>query len=641
MSDDGGRAPEPSDLGSDWVEALLGEPPKRTGTTTPAEAAPPAEPTAEPLELGSMAMAEALLGDAPQRTPPVPSPTPPPTPPPAPTWVEPEVAAPRWAGEQDDEAAWAPEAADEEGWTPPPPAATAAAAVFVHPPVVPEPVVPEPVVEQAPAAEPGVPDVDLSSSSGLQAFPVSDGWDLAPRPPDVDASSSPGVQAFPVSDGWDLPPLVPGRASEPTPERPVAARSGLPYLGIEPQAPGASTPDPPSPVDAFAPTTAATSALLAEPSLAAPPAMPDAPGPTDQLVDPSAPAPTLHPPPTVVPPSGFLDLRPGSAPAGAPPVAAAGKVRGRGKAKVRTAGETRRLRVLVGVGIVVVLVVGLVVAQLVSEDDGEPDAVLTADAATLEADEAQDDERGVTLGVGEDEADPSDAGADDEATGDEEEGTAATTATTAAGSGSTPTTATGGGGGSASPAQLAVSASSLAFGSSTGRSISIRNEGGTTMSWSAGARGAGFSIAGASSGTLRPGQAHDIQVSFNASGVGEGTASGALDLNGAGSRSVSLSATVSRPPVITGVSWASCGPTSRLRMTVTDESGVASVAVAGTSPAGPGFRKSAVSQGSGSYRADVGPFSSNGQITYFVEATDSRGNVARTGVQYRSWNNGC
>jgi len=329
----------------------------------------------------------------------------------------------------------------------------------------------------------------------------------------------------------------------------------------------------------------------------------------------------------------FLDLRP-QADGGAPP-SAPGSGSGR-------SGGRRRRQALVAVAAALVLVAGLVAFQLASDDDGSTDAVLTADAASIEAPD-DDESRGISLGVADDED------SDDQVTVEEgSAGGAGASATDAAGEGGAAgdddTTGSGsgsGGGGPATAGRLAVSASALDFGGGTGEVVSIRNEGGSSISWSASTGGSGFSLASSSSGTLAAGQALNLSVGFSPNGVTEGTAQGTLTIAGGGSRSVSLRASVNRPPAISGVSWVSCGPTSRLRATVTDESGVSQVEVAGTSPAGPGFRKTAVSQGSGAYRADIGPFSSNGQITYFVEATDSRGNVARSTVQYRGWNNGC
>jgi hypothetical protein len=602
MSDHGGRAPDPSDLGSDWVEALLGEPPKRSAADVVPASPPAAAASAadEPLELGSLAMAEALLGDRPPSTtsgvpqaPAVPPAAAPQVPPPAPTWTEPPLpdippaprglggtlqppdlpvapTAPSWAGQGGDDAAWAPDAADG-GWTPP--ASAPSALVF-------------PEAESVEAAAP------IGSVGAIE----------------------PGID-----DRWsNLPPLIPeAPATLDDPETAAGPRSGLPYLGIEPTAPGASTPP--------APTSD----------------VPEPPSTSDVLVDPSAPGTT--PPDASGAPVGFLDLRP-SAATPAPAVAAAAaaggkppKVRGRGRAKVRTPGDRRRRRLLGGIGVALVIVLGLAAAQVISEGDGEPDAVLTADAASIEND-GDDDERSISVGTGEDEA----AEAEDEkeeaaeASGDDGvvEGNTATTASAgAAGGGSS-----GGSSTPSGPGRIVVSASSLEFGSSGSRSVSIRNEGGSSIGWSASTSGAGYGVPGPTSGTLSPGQAVDIAVSFSPNGLPEGTAAGTLSIGG---RAVSLRATVNRPPTISNVSWASCSATSRLRMTVTDDSGVASVVVAGTSPSGPGFRKTAVSQGSGSYRADIGPFSSNGQITYFVEATDSRGNVARSAVQYRAWNNGC
>jgi hypothetical protein len=604
MSDHGGRAPDPSDLGSDWVEALLGEPPTRSSADV-SLAPTPVAPADEPLELGSLAMAEALLGDRPPSTtsdaPQAPAATPvaePPVSPPAPAWAEPPLpdsppaprglggtllppdlpAAPTWAGRGGDDAAWAPDAADD-GWTSPTPVSAERA---------------EPPALVFPEAEP----IETAEPIGS----------VAPSEPVFD-------------DQWsNLPPLVPeAPAAFDDPDTAAGPRSGLPYLGIEPNAPGASTPPPPPPSDA-----------------------PDPPSTSGVLIDPSAPGTTPSGPSGAA--AGFLDLRPSVAtpvPTAAAAAAAGGKppkVRGRGKAKVRTPGDRRRRRLLGGIGVVLVIVFGLAAAQVISEGDGEPDAVLTADAASIENDDG-DDERSISVGTGEDEAAEAEDTKDEaaEASGDDGvvEGNTATTdaAAGAAGGGSS-----GGSSTPSGPGRIVVSASSLEFGSSGSRSVSIRNEGGSSIGWSASTSGAGYGVPGTSSGNLSPGQAVDIPVSFSPNGLPEGTASGTLSIGG---RAVALRATVNRPPTISNVSWASCAATSRLRMTVTDESGVASVVVAGTSPSGPGFRKTAVSQGSGSYRADIGPFSSNGQITYFVEATDSRGNVARSAVQYRAWNNGC
>lgn len=569
--------------------------------------------------------------------------------------------APTWAGEHDDaDSAWAPEANDS-GWAPP------------ADPVVPS--APEPPVAAAPA--------DASDGGGwtLPALSAS----APPGPPSTAPPTSPQDDAAgndqaaatdldPAAPGElddemgaaGLPPLAPRRPSEAIAgtdadqREPGRPRSGLPFLGIQPvpgePVPGPSTPPPAAPsspnvADPSPPPWGEQRASGASTGAAAAGAAAAAAGASELrapaapvLLDPSAPsgvagggataarttppggAGAAAPPPG----SGFLDLRPTTA-AMAPAAA---------DAPGRTSSPRGKRRLaLVGVGAAVLLVVGLVAYQLSVDDDGSTDAVLTADAASIEASDSGE-ERGISLGVGDDEADAG-AVAVEEGKAEAAEETTSDDGVVAAPEGAGGSGGGSGGGAPASPGRLAVSASSLDFGGGTSEVVSIRNEGGSSMSWSASTSGAGFSVASASSGSLSPGQAVNVTVAFSPNGVAEGTASGALNVSGGGSRSVSLRASVNRPPTISGVSWVSCGPTSRLRATVTDESGVSRVEVVGTSPAGPGFRKTAVSQGAGSYRADIGPFSSNGQITYFVEATDSRGNVARTGVQFRGWNNGC
>jgi len=225
VSDDGGRAPEPSDLGSDWVEALLGEPPIRTSApTTPAADQTSAD--VEPVELGSVAMVEALLGPAPG------APTPPP-----------EEASPALTPDPPAEAA-APPFAPSPALSPAPVADPSSGPLM--PPLAPPPPTwaggdTEPTSTWAPEAEP--PGTDPVGHEGWTLPSMVAPAAEAPERFDDASSALPYDESGsgdPAGDGWSLSPLVapPSQAPDaPATDAPADPPSvGLPFLGIKPVA---------------------------------------------------------------------------------------------------------------------------------------------------------------------------------------------------------------------------------------------------------------------------------------------------------------------------------------------------------------------------------------------------------------------
>lgn len=660
--DDGGRAPEPSDLGSEWVEALLGDAPRRSTVEEPetpgspggsGDAAAAGVPPG-PADLGDGDWVEALLA-SPRREPGISGPVP----------VAEPVGQPDGGGDltPPGDASWVDALLDAPGPRAPaePPTAEQIAEVVeapagtAHPPDDEHeriaPVLPLPLADPAPGGEPtpGAARLDLWGEP-----PASDeGWDgdaTTGPTPTGDATAAGDTTGNDVGAAPRAPGRGPGWEAHAV-EAPLfsAAPAPAPLELVADPEPGADPVADRGADDGGAPPEAAPA-----PQGLAPFDLPYAEDDTDDsrpdpggadiagavlagagavglvrgAIPPRADVP--EPGAELAAPKRVLDLRP----------SAAGPTPPDGRKKKGRSGDGGRRRALIIAGAAAILIVALVGAQLATEQGEDDDgAVITADAASIEAPEDAE-ERGVSVGIGEVEGASSADDKDDDVDAGDGGGTV---------QGNDPadstsdTTASGGGGGQAAPSgTLTISTDRLSLGSGTSGTLQLSNSGGGGLSWSASTSGGGYSVS-PGSGSLSPGQAVTLQVGFNQGSLPEGTANGTLRINASGSYSVALAAEVNRPPAISAVGWQSCGATSVLKAHVEDETGepVTRVEMIGTAPNGSAFRETAVWSGYGNYRAQIGPFSANGAIRYYVQATDSRGNVARSGTVNDTWNNGC
>jgi hypothetical protein len=213
---------------------------------------------------------------------------------------------------------------------------------------------------------------------------------------------------------------------------------------------------------------------------------------------------------------------------------------------------------------------------------------------------------------------------------------------------STTTTATT----AAAAAHLGVSASGLAFGKQTSatvttRTVTLTNDGGQKLSWTASVTGAGFAVT-AGSGTLGPGTSATVTVTLNRSGLAEGAVSGSLALHASPTGqafAVALTGTVANPPVISIDSFSSplaysgapatgscTSQTGGLKATVTDDSGpngVVSVTVSWTD--GKATTTKALNQDGTPWYGSYGPFATMTSYRLTVSAKDVQGNVGTAG----------
>ena len=107
----------------------------------------------------------------------------------------------------------------------------------------------------------------------------------------------------------------------------------------------------------------------------------------------------------------------------------------------------------------------------------------------------------------------------------------------------------------------------------------------------------------------------------------------------AGTAGVALTGTVDHPPQITGEAIdvtdvypqsSACRPVrAKVTATVTDGSGVASVALGWRTPDHQEHTLAMTSAGAGVWEGELGPFPASGDIAWWVAATDAGGNRAR------------
>ena len=194
----------------------------------------------------------------------------------------------------------------------------------------------------------------------------------------------------------------------------------------------------------------------------------------------------------------------------------------------------------------------------------------------------------------------------------------------------------------ASPGVIELLTDAVDFGdTSTEASLQFRNTGGSELSWMLSLQDAAIA-ASTASGSLASGETVDITLTLDRDSLTEGEFSSTIDISGAGSFSVPVSASVERAPVISGLrasrgfivfgSAAGRCATVQVAATVTDDS---DVTVSLFWQSGGGVSEIKMDDTSGSHSGVVGPVATpgGGDIRWWVIATDERGNSARSSVQ--------
>ncbi|GAB3262452.1 sigma-70 family RNA polymerase sigma factor [Nocardioides dilutus] len=184
----------------------------------------------------------------------------------------------------------------------------------------------------------------------------------------------------------------------------------------------------------------------------------------------------------------------------------------------------------------------------------------------------------------------------------------------------------------AAPGRLVAAPRTLSLGTSGGRSLTVSNTGGTTVSYAVEA-GDSWLSASPAKGTLKPGQSRSVSVSAQRAGLPEGSSRGRLTVRwDDGTVPIAVTAARETPPTIGAVSVVrtDCGQGGRtvvIAVPVDDESGVASASVVWNGPTVSGT--TALTASGGSWAGPIGPFAVGGTVQLTFVATDSRGNTAR------------
>lgn len=184
---------------------------------------------------------------------------------------------------------------------------------------------------------------------------------------------------------------------------------------------------------------------------------------------------------------------------------------------------------------------------------------------------------------------------------------------------------------SATPGSVVVSTASIDLGDAApSASVVVSNPGDETVDWSITRDGSSPYVWSAVAGSLAPGASSTLTVSVDRSALDEGDYVGAFIVAGGTSSSpVQVLAAVERPPEITIVGSSesvSCGGSAFVLASVTDESSVQSVVLRWSGPGGNG--ESPMIEQSAGWEGTAGPANANGDWTYTIVATDTRGNSA-------------
>ncbi|MBJ7359447.1 MAG: hypothetical protein JHD21_18970, partial [Nocardioides sp.] len=181
----------------------------------------------------------------------------------------------------------------------------------------------------------------------------------------------------------------------------------------------------------------------------------------------------------------------------------------------------------------------------------------------------------------------------------------------------------------AAPGRLVAAPRTLDLGASGGRTLTLTNPGGTTVTYSVVAEDSWLATSPAS-GSLKPGQSRSVTVSARRGGLPEGTSSGGLTVRwDEGTVPIAVSAAREVPPTIGAVSVvpSECDQPVDVVVPISDESGVASASVAWAGPSASGT--TALTASGGQWSGSIGPFAVGGTVQLSFVATDTRGNTAR------------
>ncbi|HEY9351513.1 MAG TPA: hypothetical protein VIP75_12540, partial [Acidothermales bacterium] len=194
----------------------------------------------------------------------------------------------------------------------------------------------------------------------------------------------------------------------------------------------------------------------------------------------------------------------------------------------------------------------------------------------------------------------------------------------------------------AAPGVIELLTDAVDFGdTSTEASLQFRNTGDSEVSWTLSPQD-GAIAASAASGSLASGETVDVALTLDRDALTEGEFSSTIDIFGAGSFSVPVSASVERAPVISGLrasrgfivfgSAAGRCATVQVAAAVADD---LDVTVSLFWQSGGGVNEIKMDDTSGSHSGVVGPVATpgGGDIRWWVIATDERGNSARSSVQ--------
>jgi RNA polymerase sigma factor (sigma-70 family) len=202
----------------------------------------------------------------------------------------------------------------------------------------------------------------------------------------------------------------------------------------------------------------------------------------------------------------------------------------------------------------------------------------------------------------------------------------------------------------AAAAHLAAGPGSLGFGrgtsaQSTGKQVTLTNDGGHTLTWSASLSGAGFSVS-PGSGSLGAGRSATLTVTLNRSGLAEGPVSGTVNVTASTGQSfhVSLTGSVNNPPVISVISFTqstlsvqstatSCPypTTSGGSVVVADDTTLTQLLVVTLSWNGPNSPERMTWDGK--FYGTFGPFTTTGAHSATVTATDQFGNSSTATIK--------
>jgi hypothetical protein len=199
----------------------------------------------------------------------------------------------------------------------------------------------------------------------------------------------------------------------------------------------------------------------------------------------------------------------------------------------------------------------------------------------------------------------------------------------------------------AAPAQITIDSAPIDLGASaTMATARVRNDGGQALLWQVTATLPGLAVAPAS-GRLAPGETTQLDLTLDRGALGEGSHTGELIVSGtseasrqrATARSLEVAALVDRVPVIgapatdratISFSNAACR-TTVASVTVADESPL-TVVLTWRRATGTSSDVTMTPGAGSSFAGTIGPVASpsDGPITWWVTATDVRGNVARS-----------